>query len=284
MPLALRAAAIERDWLLVDIAVFMSLAAWVPGGFRPLWLPLAFGAGGALFVVVSGAVGRAVSALAERALPRRHGATLAADDDGLTIRTHPRAPETRCRWQDVERAFVFKRDLYTTDLVCLALVTSDGILEVNERDEGWPALVAVLEERLPGCESFATWFLEVIHEPFAPRARQIYGPALPPDSPLHAAPVDEFPATVAEDAETETASGAWASLRDYLTCGTAGLILAATFVLAVVGAFHGPRSLVYAFAPVAVGYVLLSRLALAAWLGLQSARGRTSDATIERGL
>jgi hypothetical protein len=281
VPLALRAAAIERDWFLVDIAVFMSLAAWVPDGYRPLWLPLAFGGAAALFVVVSRALGRGLSALAERLLRRGRGPTIRTDGDGFTIRAGARAPEVRYCWRDVERAYAFKRDLYTTDLVCLALATRDGVVELNERDDGWQAFAEALEERLPGCEPYGVWYLDVIKVPFAARTHRIYGPASEAKPP----PAEPAPAAACDDQESYAGGSAtvWTSLRDYLACGTAPLVLAAAFVLAVVGAVHGPRSLIYAFMPVALAYVALSRIALGAWLAIATIRARANSARPENG-
>src|SRR3954467_1576256 len=49
-------------------------------------------------------------------------------------------------WRDVNRVTAYKRDLYVTDLICLAISTAETAIEINEEMQGWQSLM----ETLPG--------------------------------------------------------------------------------------------------------------------------------------
>jgi hypothetical protein len=54
-------------------------------------------------------------------------------------------------WREVTRVLAFKRDLLTTDLICLRIEAGpERSLEVNEEVPGWDALLRALQEFLPG--------------------------------------------------------------------------------------------------------------------------------------
>lgn len=75
-----------------------------------------------------------------------------ADADGLWVARQVRGePVTdRLRWDEVDGAVAFKRDLVATDLVCVAFEAGGRVLEVDEEMEGWPEVLARAAERLPG--------------------------------------------------------------------------------------------------------------------------------------
>ena len=72
-------------------------------------------------------------------------------------------------WSDVRRVSAYKRDLLTTDLVCLSFEGTSDSLEVNEEMAGWKELVDALPELLPGSLAYGEWFPHVVRPPFAPR-------------------------------------------------------------------------------------------------------------------
>ena len=78
-------------------------------------------------------------------------------------------------WADVIKIEAFKRDLLTVDLICLTIsLRNNKTLELNEEMEGWELLVNQLPEYLPGCQTFAEWFLVVAFPAFKPNLTVIY--------------------------------------------------------------------------------------------------------------
>jgi len=55
------------------------------------------------------------------------------------------------RWVEVEEVHAYKRDLFTTDLICLAFkkVGSEEYFEIHEEWEGYHDLLNLLPIRLP---------------------------------------------------------------------------------------------------------------------------------------
>ena len=76
-------------------------------------------------------------------------------------------------WAKVSRVDVFKRDLFTTDLVCMFLQGADqSAVEIHEEMDGWVPFIEALPERLPGCEK--DWFPRVAHPAFATNMETIF--------------------------------------------------------------------------------------------------------------
>jgi len=70
-------------------------------------------------------------------------------------------------WNDILSAFVYKKDLITVDLICMALESKGGeTLYVDEEMAGWKDFVDNSPEHLPGCVSFADWFIAVAFPAF----------------------------------------------------------------------------------------------------------------------
>lgn len=81
-------------------------------------------------------------------------------------------------WRDTVRIEVFKRDLFTIDLICLSFVLrNDRALEVNEEMEGWKSLVEKLPEYFTGCQSLEQWFPAVAFPAFRTNRTVIYSRA-----------------------------------------------------------------------------------------------------------
>jgi hypothetical protein len=76
----------------------------------------------------------------------RHVQRLILQNDGFTI------VEGRDRkhisWCDIANVTAYKRDLLTVDLLCLAVGTNDGVVELNEEMEGYGQVEEQLCERL----------------------------------------------------------------------------------------------------------------------------------------
>ena len=84
----------------------------------------------------------------------------------------------RVIWPDVREIVTFKRDLLTTDCVCLAFRRgeSDIYAEVNEEIPGFVALVVELPHRFAGIPP--DWFNKVTQPPFATNWTRLHGEAL----------------------------------------------------------------------------------------------------------
>ena len=110
--------------------------------------------------------------------------TLTYDSAGLQLSWLTLENETgrsSCGWDQVQSIFVYKRDLYVTDLICAVFViSSTEAIEVHEEMAGWQPLVESLPEHLPGSAPFATWWQAVAVPAFAPNARVIYQRSPPP--------------------------------------------------------------------------------------------------------
>lgn len=72
----------------------------------------------------------------------------------------------KVQWLDIKEVVVFKRDLVTTDLVCLEIITSAGIVyEFNEDVPGFEVWIDEMQRSLPGFDS--SWRERVIKPAFA---------------------------------------------------------------------------------------------------------------------
>ncbi|MDD2338560.1 MAG: hypothetical protein PHD01_18545 [Geobacteraceae bacterium] len=66
-------------------------------------------------------------------------------------------------WSDIRRLYVYKRDIYVGNLLCLAiLATEDRLFEINEESPGWKEVADAIEHFLPGSLSHTEWELRLI--------------------------------------------------------------------------------------------------------------------------
>jgi hypothetical protein len=69
-------------------------------------------------------------------------------------------------WAEVVEVVAYKRDCFSVDQMCVALVGHEDVLEVSEGMNGWNELLDSFAEYLPGCRSKDTWYPEVMRPPF----------------------------------------------------------------------------------------------------------------------
>jgi len=71
----------------------------------------------------------------------------------------PRAPMVETmRWEEVDTARAYKRDILTYDRICISLDSETRTLELHEDMEGWDAFLKTLPTSLPGCpDGDAVW-------------------------------------------------------------------------------------------------------------------------------
>ena len=69
--------------------------------------------------------------------------TIISDAAGFTMDTRP---PISARWSDVMEIIAFKRDLLTTDMICLEFQLGDGtFIETDEEMVGYRRFVAIVE-------------------------------------------------------------------------------------------------------------------------------------------
>ncbi len=100
-----------------------------------------------------------------RALEDPKYGTVIGDADWLKIRSG-KGDSSELRWSDVEEVHAYKRDLFTTDLICLAFKKSgrEEYYEIHEEMAGYHDLLEALPSRLP--EFAVEWFFTVAFPAF----------------------------------------------------------------------------------------------------------------------
>jgi hypothetical protein len=123
--------------------------------------------------------GQTSHTITPRALEDPTNGIVAGNPDGLRIGSERGVWELR--WDEVEEVYAFKRDLLTTDLICLAFKKSgaDLIFEINEEMAGYQDMMELLPHRLPGFSR--EWFAAVAYPAFAANHQVIWKKG--PDTP-----------------------------------------------------------------------------------------------------
>jgi hypothetical protein len=100
-----------------------------------------------------------------RALEDPKCGTVACGADCLRI-TSGKGDPSQLQWSEVEEVHAYKRDLFATDLICLAFKKSgtEEYYEVHEEMAGYHDLLEVLPSRLP--EFRSEWFPAVAFPAF----------------------------------------------------------------------------------------------------------------------
>lgn len=75
------------------------------------------------------------------------------------------------RWDQILRVTAFKRDLVTTDLLCLLVLLTDGIIEMHEDMPGFTAVEDRLNQTLAPVDG---WKSAVLFPAFEPCALEIF--------------------------------------------------------------------------------------------------------------
>ena len=82
---------------------------------------------------------------------------VSADAEGLRIGGE------RVTWSDVRRLDAYKRDIYVSEFLCLAILDASGrVFEINEEAPGWKEVGDAIERFLPGSLPHAEWTLRLI--------------------------------------------------------------------------------------------------------------------------
>lgn len=85
------------------------------------------------------------------------GSVVIADAQGLQI------GDARVMWDDLSGLEAFKRDIFSRDFHCLAIVSTSGrVFEINEESPGWVEAGKAIERFLPDSRPHAEWTLQLI--------------------------------------------------------------------------------------------------------------------------
>lgn len=100
---------------------------------------------------------------------RRHVAAIDLTPEGFRL-SHGKA-SAAVAWDDVRQITAFKRDLYTTDCICLLLAVRDGIVEIDERMAGFMPFRESMERLF---NLSPQWFLEIMSPAFDITPRHLF--------------------------------------------------------------------------------------------------------------
>jgi hypothetical protein len=112
--------------------------------------------------------------------PREYNLEISFDSKGFWVQSlkNPAEMTDKIPWSQITHVTAFKRDLLTTDCVCLLFAMSDekGI-ELDEEMKGWTELLEAMPNYLPGCKQMSEWLFSVTSPAFAINATEIYSRA-----------------------------------------------------------------------------------------------------------
>ena len=94
------------------------------------------------------------------------------DETGVLLESGPE--NCTVAWADIDRIFVFKKDLFAVDLICLAIDAGDNRFDLDEDFGGWLEFAEGISEYLPECAKFEEWFEAVAFPPFETNPTRIY--------------------------------------------------------------------------------------------------------------
>jgi hypothetical protein len=78
-------------------------------------------------------------------------------------------------WQEVTQVMVFKRDIFSVDLICMVFeLNGKETIEVNEEMKGWKTLVEAVPIYLPGALTQGEWWEKVAWPAFELCLTHIY--------------------------------------------------------------------------------------------------------------
>jgi hypothetical protein len=87
----------------------------------------------------------------------------------------PPGPPLSVNWSDVVAVFVYKKDLYVVDMICMSIALKNGHeFHLDEQMAGWTDLTERLPKILPGCLAIEEWFFQVAFPAFETNLIRIY--------------------------------------------------------------------------------------------------------------
>jgi len=97
---------------------------------------------------------------------------ITCDESGIEVKL-PKITH-QVGWESITEVMAYKRDLGTTDLICLAILSADKRpIEIHEEMQGYVKLWHELEARLPGYQDkYAAWIMK--SPPFDPKPISVW--------------------------------------------------------------------------------------------------------------
>lgn len=86
-----------------------------------------------------------------------------SEDDGFILEN--KSAQQKIRWADIERLIAYKKDLMTTDEICLDIIFDSRQLTINEGTPGWDQFVEKTKLAFPGIPK--NWDTEITKPAFA---------------------------------------------------------------------------------------------------------------------
>jgi hypothetical protein len=107
---------------------------------------------------------------------RKYDITIDWDKEGFVFRNDKGETNfVRMSWSEIEKITAYKRDLLTTDLICLFFARGDEMgFEVHEESNRWMEFIDALPDFLPGCWPKKLWLPHVTIPPFQPNTTIIF--------------------------------------------------------------------------------------------------------------
>ena len=108
---------------------------------------------------------------------------LVLTDEGFEIRAlkGQSGDVVKVDWARVTQASAYKRDLWSTDQVCIAFAMDDQtFIEIHEEMRGFCELCERLPIALPGALVFSTWYLDITVPAFETRLTRLFTRDTPP--------------------------------------------------------------------------------------------------------
>jgi hypothetical protein len=97
--------------------------------------------------------------------------------EGFVIMTlkAPAKGQVGVEWSSIVAATAYKKDLITTDLVCVAFELEGGaFVEVHEEMKGWIEFCRAMPDCLPGAARWEQWFMQITTPAFEPCITQLF--------------------------------------------------------------------------------------------------------------
>jgi hypothetical protein len=105
--------------------------------------------------------------------------------DNVSLSVKRDEQEVRMEWAWIEEIYAYKMDLFTTDMICLSLISTTGklALEIHEEMAGYHDMQAYLERMLPRY-SASDWFSDIAFPAFAENRKLIWKRKTEPNQSL----------------------------------------------------------------------------------------------------
>lgn len=102
---------------------------------------------------------------------------ICCNTEGLLLKADdkPEFGEVSVSWSSVQKVVAFKRDMWATDMICLAIeIPGPRTLELNEEMIDWQPFIEQLSTYLSGLPDWHEWWPKVAFPAFATNATVLY--------------------------------------------------------------------------------------------------------------